>query len=198
MVRRIGFAFALAVAPAAPSAAAAQWAVGAAITTARFWGGAREVSGDRSLRPFRPTLFGAVLARSVGATSVAIQGYYASAGLALEGGDAVVAVKDALTVYGVAMEVTQRLATVGHDSSLLAGMGPLIERWDLSGAASHVRAGAAASLSLRVSLGVRWETVVRGEVAVGGSPFTDDDLDPGFEPHTLWRRDVSARVMLRL
>jgi hypothetical protein len=198
MLRRITLAFTVAAATGTPTAAAAQWSVGAEVTAARFWGGAHEVSGDRSLRPYRPTLFGAVLMQSGGATSVALHAYYASASLALEGGDAVVAVKNALTLYGGAIEVSRRLARLGHDSSLLTGLGPVIERWNLSGAAAHVRAGAAASVSLRVSLGGQWETVVRGQLAVEGSPFEDSDLDPGFVPRTLWRRIISGRVMLRL
>ncbi len=197
MLRRLTLAIAVAACPAA-SSVAAQWAVGADVAAARFWGGSREISGDRSLRPYRPTLFGAVLARSWGATSVALHGYYGSAGLALEGDDAVVAVKDALTLYGVAIEASHELATLGHDSRVLAGIGPLLERWDLAGAATHLRASIATALELRVSLGDQWQASVRGRVAVGGSPFTSADLDPGFAPRALWRREVSARLLLRL
>jgi hypothetical protein len=190
---------ALAVAAASPtSAPAAQWAVGLEVTAARYWGGAHETSGERSLRPYRPTLLGVVLARSLGATSVAVHGYYGSASLALEGGDAVVAVKDALTLYGMALESSVRLATLGHDSSLLAGIAPIVERWDLSGAGAHVRAAVMASLALQVTLGEHWEGALRGEAGVGGSPFTNADLDPGFASRSLWRRQVSARVLWRL
>lgn len=198
MLLRFTLAFALAAAPSTPSSAAAQWTLGADVTAARFWGGARDPSGDRSLRPYRPTLLGAVLARSLGAATVAVRGYYGSASLALEGSDAVVAVKDALTLYGVALEASHRLATVGHDSSLLAGIAPMIERWDLSGAAAHVRVAVVASFAFRVTLGDQWEAVLRGEAGVGGSPFTDADLDPDFAPRALWRRQVSARLLLRL
>jgi hypothetical protein len=190
---------ALAVAAASPhSAAAAQWALGLEVTAARYWGGAHETSGDRSLRPYRPTLFGVVLTRSLGTTSVAARGYYGSASLALEGGDAVVAVKDALTLYGMALEASHRLATMGHDSSLLAGLAPTIERWDLSGGGAHLRAAVIASLALHVTLGEHWEGVMRGEAGVGWSPFTAADLDPGFAPRALWRRQISARALCRL
>jgi len=197
MLLRITLALALAAVPA-PSGAAAQWALGADVTAARYWGGAHETSGDRSLRPYRPTLFGVVLARPLGAASVAVHGYYGSASLALEGGDAVVAVKDALTLYGLAIEASHRLVGLGHDSSLLAGVAPMIERWNLSDAATHVRAAVAASLALRVTFGEHWEGILRGEAGVGGSPFTDADLETGFESRTLWRRQVSARVLCRL
>ena len=151
-----------------------------------------------ALRPYRPTLFGAVLVRSSGATSVALRGYYGSASLALEGANAVVAVKDALTLYGVAIEASHQLASLGPAASLMVGTGSMIEKWDLSGTGSHIRAGAGVSLSLRVPLGGWWETVVRGGAAVSGSPFTDADLDPDFMPRALWRRDFSARVLFRL
>jgi hypothetical protein len=74
----------------------------------------------------------------------------------------------------------------------------MIERWDLTGTAAHLRVAIATALVLRVTLDDRWEAVLRGEAGVGASPFTDADLDPGFAPRALWRRDVTARLMLRL
>lgn len=197
MLRHIILAFAVAAAaPATP--AAAQWAIGAEVSAARFWGASREDSGGRSLRPYRPTVVGVVGARSFGATSVTAHGYYARTSLALEGGDAVVAVKNALTLYGVAIEVSYRLVSLGHESSLMVGTGPLVERWDLSGTTAHLRAGLGATLALRVAPSDRWEAALRGGIAVSGSPFTSADLDSGFAPRALWRRQVAARVMLRL
>lgn len=183
---------------AAPQRAAAQWALSADVTVPRFSGGSSEEPGGRSFRPYRPTIAGLGLERSGRSISVAMHGYYASASLALEGDDAVVAVKNALDLYGVAMEVSGRLATVGTDSHLLLYAGPLVEVWSLAEETSHVRGGFAAAIGLQVAIGRRWWAVIRAGAAVSGSPFAAEDLDTGFVPRTLWRRELSGGLRYRL
>ena len=62
--------------------------------------------------------------------------------LALEGDDALAAVKDALSVYSVDPEITVRLTRLGPDGVLRAYTGPLIESWKLPDAGSRTRVGA--------------------------------------------------------
>lgn len=183
---------------AAPHGAAAQWTLTADVGAPRFSGGSHEVGGNRSLRPYRPTLIGVGVERTVGSLVMAVHGYRASTSLALEGGDAVVAVKDALTLYGVGVEVSVPLADFGTGARLMMYGAPLIEKWGLADEASHVRAGLAASVGLQVALGAHWSAVVRGGATVSGSPFAPEDLAGGYEPRTLWRREVSGRLRYRL
>ncbi|HEY8257141.1 MAG TPA: hypothetical protein VIG08_05755 [Gemmatimonadales bacterium] len=195
MLRAIPLALLLA---AASTEVAAQWSVGTDITVARFWGGSQEEHGDRAFRPYRPTIIGILLEGSVGPMRVGVHGYYGSVSLALEGGEAVVAVKDALSVHGAAVEVSRPVATLGTDSRFVIVGGFLIESWSLAGETSHVRAGFSVGAGLEVSLGGRWRAVGRGGIAVSGSPFSETDLDAGFAPRTLWRREVTGRLQFRL
>ena len=178
--------------------AAAQWAANADLTAARFWGGSRELEGDRSFRPYRPTIIGLGLERQVLGISVGVRAYYSRASLALEGTDAVAAVKDALDLHGVALELSQGFATLGEAAHAVVYGGPVIEVWDLAGQSSRTQAGFTGSIGLRIALGKRLSGVIKAGAAVTPSPFSTSDLDPGFEPRALWRREVSGRLRYRL
>ena len=183
---------------AAPPRAAAQWTLSADVTATRFSGGSSEEPGNRSFRPYRPTLAGLGVEKYGRSVGVALHGYYASASLALEGPDAVVAVKRALDLYGVSMEVSGGLATFGTASRLMLYAGPRVEVWNLTGETSHVRAGFGVAIGLQVPIERRWSVVMQAGVAVSGSPFAAEDLDAGFVPSRLWRREVSGRLRYRL
>ena len=135
---------------AAPHRAAAQWTLSADITASRFSGGSSEESGGPAFRPYRPTIAGLGLEKSGRSIGVGFHAYYSSASLALEGPDAVVAIKSALDLYGAAIEVSGRLATLGTDSYLMFSGGPIVEVWSLAAETSHVRAGFAAAVGLQV------------------------------------------------
>jgi hypothetical protein len=53
-------------------------------------------------------------------------------------------------------------------------------------------------LSLRIPLGNAISGSLRVGAGVIASPFTREELDPNFEPRTLWRRSVTARLEYRL
>lgn len=183
---------------AAPHRAAAQWTLSADITASRFSGGSSEESGGPAFRPYRPTIAGLGLEKSGRSIGVGFHAYYSSASLALEGPDAVVAIKSALDLYGASIEVSGRLATLGTDSYLMFSGGPIVEVWSLAAETSHVRAGFAAAVGLQVPIGNRWSVVMRAGAAVSGSPFAAEDLDAGFAPRPLWRRELSGRLRYRL
>jgi hypothetical protein len=182
-----------------PRPSAAQWALAAEIGSARFWGASEEIGGNRSFRPYRPTLVGLGLAYSLGTVGVGMRFHYAGSSLALEGDDAVVAAKGALEVYGISPEIAFGLTRLGSASQVRLYAGPLLEVWKLAGETSHVRLGVASALGLDVPLGHRLAGSVRAGMAVTpASPFARQDLDPRFEPRALWRRTLSAGLAYRL
>jgi hypothetical protein len=139
------------------------------------------------------------LARGGGRVGVGLRVHYASSSLALEGDDGVAAVKDALTVYGAQPELSIRLAHVGQDGTLWLYGGPLLEVWELAHEVSRTRFGVAAALGLEVPFGRHWSGVLRaGGAVTPSSPFTEADLDPTFEPRTLWRREIAGSLRYRL
>ena len=181
------------------STATAQWTVGLGVRAARFSGGAVEPATGLSLRPYRPTVVEAGLDRSGPRVGMGMWVHYASSSLAVEGSDALSAVKDALTVYGAEPFVSVRVARVGPEAILRITGGPLLEVWKLPDVGSRARVGVAAALELAVPFGGRWSGLVRlGGAVTPSSPFTGDDLDPNLEPRALWRREVAGSLRCRL
>lgn len=181
------------------STAAAQWVVSIGVRAPRFSGGAVEPATGLSLRPYRPTVIEAGLDRSGSRVGMGVWVHHASSSLAIEGADALSAIKDALTVYGAEPFVAVRVARLGSEGILRVTGGPLLEVWRLPDVGSRTRLGVAAALDLAVPFGGRWSGGARLGVAVTpGSPFTREDLDPNLEPRALWRREVAASLRYRL
>jgi hypothetical protein len=182
-----------------PRPSAAQWAAAVEIGSARFWGASAEVGGERSFRPYRPTLVGVGVGYSRGNVGVGVRFHYAGSSLALEGKEAVVASKGVLEVYGISPEISLAVTRLGPESRVRLYTGPLIEVWRLADEISHVRLGIAAACGLEVPLGSRLAGTMRAGMAVTpASPFAREDLDPSYEPRALWRRTLSASLAYRL
>jgi hypothetical protein len=192
-------ALAALVLAAVPPRAGAQWTATLGLRAARFSGGAEEPATGRSLRPYRPTMFEAGVARFGHRVGVGLRVHYASSSLALEGGNAVAAVKDALQVYGVQPELSVQVSHLGPEGLIRAFAGPIFEIWKLPDLGSRSRLGIAASLGMEFPFGGRWSGSARlGAAVTPTSPFTTADLDPSLERRTLWRREVSAGVSYRM
>jgi hypothetical protein len=177
----------------------AQWGVATGIRAPRFSGGAVEPATGRSLRPYRPTMWEIEVDRMGRRVGVGLRLNYASSSLALEGPDALAAVKDALEVYGIDPEISVHLTQVGHQGMVRLYGGPLFEVWKLPDVGSRLRMGFGASVGLEIPLGGRWVGSARlGGAVTPSSPFTEDDLDPSLEPRALWRREASAALHYRL
>lgn len=177
----------------------AQWGVATGIRAPRFSGGAVEPATGRSLRPYRPTMWEVGVDRIGRRVGVGLRLNYASSSLALEGHDALAAVKNALEVYGIDPEVLIRLAPVGPQGLVRLYAGPLFEVWKLPDVGSHLRVGFGASVGLEMPFGGRWVGSARlGGAVTPSSPFTERDLDPSLEPRALWRREASAALHYRL
>jgi hypothetical protein len=177
----------------------AQWGVATGIRAPRFSGGAVEPATARSLRPYRPTMWEIGVDRMGRRVGVGLRLNYASSSLALEGDDALAAVKDALEVYGIDPEISVSLTRIGPEGLVRFYAGPLFEVWKLPDVGSHVRMGFGASVGLDMPFGGRWVGSARlGGAVTPSSPFTEDDLEPSLEPRALWRREASAALHYRL
>lgn len=175
-----------------------QWLVGLEVGSDRYSGGSEETAPEhRSLRPYRPTTVGLGLLRRTGNVGAGVRFRYSSAGLALEGEDAAVVAKGVFDVYGVAPEFLYRVASLAANELWLHA-GPLFEIWSVIEEGSEVRLGVHAGLLLRVPLGARLAGSLTAEAALIPSPFTTDQLDPGFERRALWRRRLAGGLEYRL
>jgi hypothetical protein len=181
------------------SPALGQWAVTTEVGAERFWGGSIENAPERrSFRPYRPTTFGVGLERVAGKLGAGLRLRYASAGLALEGADAVVAAKGVFTVYSAAPEVVYRLISLGSVNYLVLHGGPLFEVWSVADEDSRTKVGIQGAVSLSVPLGGRFTGSVLAGAAVIPSPLEAADLDPSFERRALWRRRFAVGLDYRL
>lgn len=181
------------------SSAHGQWAVGFEIGAARFWGGTHETADPhRSFRPYRPTTLGVGVIRQAGSLGFALHLRYAGASLALEGSDAVAAIKGVYKLYQGSPELVYRIATLASVSELRLHAGPVFELWTIEGEDSQFRAGVQSAISLRVPLGGRFAGSLTAGAAVTGSPFTEEQLIDGYERRALWRRSVVAGLEYRL
>ena len=180
-------------------AALAQWRLSAEVGSDRFWGGSIETTPEqRSFRPYRPTTFGVGLERRNERLEVGLRLRYASAGLALEGADALSAVKGVFSVYSVSPEAAYRIATVGSGNQLMVHGGPLFEVWSVADEDSQTRVGIQGAVSFDIPLGGRFAGSVMAGAAVIPSPFGQDQLDPPFERRALWRRRFAVGLSYRL
>src|SRR5688572_13553047 len=133
-----------------------QWAVSLEVGADRFWGGSVENAPERrSFKPYRPTTLGASLERR-GTVGVGLRLRYTGASFALEGEDAVVAVKGVFKVYSASPEISYRIASVGPGNQLRLTAGPLLEVWSLIDEESRVRVGIQGAVSLGIPLGGRF------------------------------------------
>jgi hypothetical protein len=179
--------------------AVAQWVVSLEIGAERFWGGSIETTPEqRSFRPYRPTTLGIGLERKADDLGIALRFRYAEAPLALEGEEAALAVKGIFDVYSIAPELSYRLVTVGHDVPITLHAGPLVEVWSIVDEGSKTHVGAHGEVSLTVPLGSGLAGTFLAGGAVMPSPFSPEQLIENYEPRTLWRRGVAARLEYRL
>ncbi len=179
--------------------ARAQWSVGAEVGGDRFWGGSVERTGlQRSFRPFRPTAFGVSLERAGRLFAVGVTMRYSSAGMALEGDEALSVVKGIFTVYSLVPEISYRIATLGSANRLVLQAGPLLELWQVLDEGSVSRLGAQSALSLGVPLGGKFSAAITAGIALIASPFTSQQLVAEFERRPLWRRRFSVGLDYRL
>lgn len=180
-----------------PLPCVAQWSAELEVGADRFWGGSVERGPEhRSFRPYRPTTFGAGLERRSGPMAVGLRLRYTEASLALEGKDAVAAVKGVFTVYSASPEVSYRVASVGSENEVLLHAGPLIELWSLTDEDSRTRFGVQGAVSLGIPLGERFAGALSAGAALVSSPFRSGELT-GYDLRALWRRRFALGVRCR-
>ncbi len=177
----------------------AQWGVTAEVGSDRFWGGSVEKAGQRrSFLPYRPTTFGVGLERRAAGLSFGLRLRYASASLALEGPEGIVAAKGIFTMYSVSPELVYHVALVESIHPVLLHAGPIFEVWSAIDEDAETRVGVQGALSFGVPLGGKLGGSVMVGAALIPSPFGGGQLNPDFERRALWRRRFAVGLDYRL
>ena len=181
-----------------PRPAHSQWLAEVEVGSDRFWGGSVETTPEhRSFRPYHPATFGTGLERRWGSLGIGLRLRYADASLALEGGNAVTAVKGVFTVYSASPDVSYRVASVGSENELRVRVGPLFEVWSIVDEKSRTRIGIQGAASLGMPLGSRFAGVFSAGAAIIPSPFEDGELI-AYDLRALWRRRFAVGLQYRL
>jgi hypothetical protein len=181
------------------SPALAQWTVGLAVGSDRFWGGSLETTSERrSFRPYRPTTFSLGVERQKGRLAIGLQVQYAEASLGLEGEGAAVVVEGVFTLVSISPEATYHVTSIGSGNRLRLHAGPLIEVWSIIDENSQTRLGLQGAVSLEVPLGGSLGGSVLSGIALTSSPFEAGQLGTDYDLRTLWRRRFAVGLQYRL
>jgi hypothetical protein len=183
-----------------PGAAHAQWSARFELGTIAFSGASHDTSGSvppANFRPYHATTVQVGVERRWRTLGAAVDVLHGGPGVALESDETVFVAKDLLAFWEIALEGSLHLAETGTGLTLRAQIGPLVDIWLPSGAASLMRAGARGGLSLEWPFGARVTGSVRVALALSGSPFQPEDLPSRFEVRPLWRRGVAGGIRWR-
>ena len=182
-----------------PALAYGQWALGIEVGSDRYWGSSVETGEQhRSFRPYRPTSLGVGLEKRGHRLGAALHLHYSGASFALEGSEAVAALKGIFTVVHASAELVYHVATLGGANQLRFHGGPILEVWSVEEEDTQYLVGGQAGMSLRVPLGGRFAGVVTANLALTRSPLPENEPIEGFERRALWRRSVGGALQYQL
>lgn len=185
-----------------------QWLIGASIGAIRYWGGtsvARGENGELAFSPYRPTPIGIRVEVQTSRFRFGISLEYAEPGLGASARDSAgvpsgtIVLENFLTSYTLTPQAGVRIARLAGGAPILAGLGLLLERWDVPGEPSRHRVGVAGTLGLELHL--FGDFVGAATATVGwtpSSPFRREELPPPYRPASLWRRGITATLSYRL
>ena len=191
--------FALWLFAAAPLAA--QWSVGAEVGMLRFGGTSIDTAtpgAPHRARPSPSTSYGVRVERRFGTVGVGLGVLRSTGGVGVENAELAVEEKDMLKFFEITAEVSFLIAKPGPGGALRLRIGPVFDRWLLTGGDTTWRTGGRGAASLEWSLGGRWIGTLEGGAAVTAGVLGQQDLPAEFARRATWRRAVSAGVRVRL
>jgi len=200
IARRLTLIFLLVGGAFSPAVAQGPWSIFLAGGAAGFGGTSSPTAPPGDITQYKPgatTRFHLGAARAFGRVSVTIDAAYAKAALNASTDGYRVAFSPGFTLYDVRLLANYELARMGTGTTLLVGLGPMLQIW--SGDAvigTQTRLGAATALTLNVPISKRFGLFTTGSLGVAGSAFDQETLDlaGGFEPVATWTRELAVGI----
>lgn len=179
----------------------AQWQLSLLAGTATTAGHARaELDPElTAILPDHPVSWSLGLAREYPAWRVSLDGSRITSDLAIRGRSTSLVTRDALSAWGVGLELARRLRGRPSESSLWAGIGAAAERWsfDIAGGDPRWRVSLRGSLQIEVPLTSGWSGLLRAEASVGASLFRVEELPGGYSRRAARRAGMQLGVTRR-
>lgn len=132
----------------------------------------------------RPRSTVLAVSRDLGRQRLSLELRRTDADLALSGPGTVLVTRGAMHAWGAGFEAARQLAGQPDRPRLHAAVGALLERWDfdVGMSAPRTRLAGRAALEAEVPLTPHWSGLLRGELMVGSSIFTAEELPEGYTP----------------
>jgi len=188
-----------------------RWAVGATLGASSFSGateGAGPAGEPIAFAPYRPTMWGLVIAYGGDGLRVGLSVEHGQPGIGFRGvrltengetlpGFLIVA-EDAFKLTTVTAGLSQRLLRLRGGPSLRPSVGLVIERWSAPGSPGRTIAGAQGGVALEVKISRAFSAELAGELGfTPASPFHAMDLPEGFRQRSTWRRTLAVGLSWR-
>jgi hypothetical protein len=187
---------------AGPTTLHAQWRVTLLTGTASSYGDARDDTDPThpEIHADAPATLAVSLVRDRGPWRVGLELHHTSADLAEISGSSAVTTRSVLKAWGLAFDLTHRLAGREGAPALFVSLGAGVDRWsfDLAESSPRWRATARGALDAELPINPAWGVVIRGQATAGPSVFKAEELPEGFVQRTAARVGVVFGVARRL
>lgn len=184
---------------AAVSQGAAQWYVGADISTSRYGGSSYDTSGTHVTRHGRPgdgTMFQLRVGRNWRRFGIALRAARAKPGLAVTGQGLNLTDKNSGGLLEVALNGSARVGGIGSSGAVRFELGPALHLWRFEDVRS--RLGANGAVAYEWIVAGRFTAAVRLEGVLSRSWFDAGDVPPEYERRVTWRYGVGLGLKYRL
>jgi len=179
--------------------AAAQWYIGAEISTTRYGGSAHDTTSTHVASDGRPgdaTAFHLRIERRWSRFGIAVRAARSKPGLAVTGPGVNLTDKSSGGLTEVAAVASARVGGIGPSGAVRIELGPALHLWNFEDVRS--RLGANGALLYEWLLAGRFMGAVRIEGVLSKSWFDPGDVPPEYERRATWRYGVGLGLRYRL
>ncbi len=178
---------------------AAQWYVGAEVSTSRYGGSSHDTSSGHAASDGHPgdaTVLHVQIDRQWRRFGIALRLARSTPGLTVTGQGVSITDKTSGSLTEVAAIVSTRVGGIGSSGAVRLELGPALHLWSFEDVRS--RLGANAALAYEWLIARRVSGAVRFEGMLSKSWFDPGDVPPEYERRATWRYGVGLGLRYRL
>ncbi len=182
--------------PVATLGAQWQWSLTAGSASVSGHARAEDDPERPEVAPNHPMTLTLAVTRQRGAWRAGLQLARTRSDLGIRGIETAVVTRGTLRAWGTGVEIGRRIAGTAGAPELALLAGAVLERWTFPGTSGEARilASVRGAVEGTVPLRPRWQAIIRGEAALGGSLFRESDLPLGYTTHPGRRRGIRLGI----